>query len=301
MIAEFYLLNHSFRYQEGISVKDLEEGIKDLEADYSFIREYKETDKVYKHESIYGELIYEDLTVADLLYYGKGKGVFNRDTLEALRRIIDVSELQNITIEEVIEILLPSHNEQNIFGLLCLHQIDFIEEKYLVYNKNNWLSFHRYFLGIYPNNEDYFFNELKKYYPNLLFHKDINQTLATLEGGLFAFAQSIIFCLNLLNDEFERFKNNPYSRIETLRNFSSTFSIDVTPQGNLKDKPYMTFSFENLQGKQENICCEPHIKLNSSDLKGDNHFYFNRIYFHEGNPNFNKILIGHIGKHIDFK
>ena len=62
----------------------------------------------------------------------------------------------------------------------------------------------------------------------------------------------------------------------------------------------MTFSFLNHQGQSEKICCEPHLKLSKSDNTGDNTYYFNRIYFHEGRNNISesRILIGHIGEHL---
>ena len=79
MKAEFYLLNRSFSYQEGLTLDDLEDKIKSLDSDYTYIRNYKETEKIYKHESIYSELIFNDLTVEDLLYYGRGKGLLERE------------------------------------------------------------------------------------------------------------------------------------------------------------------------------------------------------------------------------
>jgi len=44
------------------------------------------------------------------------------------------------------------------------------------------------------------------------------------------------------------------------------------------------------------------MKLCNSGIPGDNTYYQHRIHFHEGFENIsdNKILIGHIGKHINF-
>jgi hypothetical protein len=303
MKAEFYLLNRSFSYQEGITLDDLESKIKNLDTDYSYIRTYKETEKIYKHESIYSEPIFNELTVEDLLYYGKGKGLVDRDTLEALRRIIDVSENINITPQEVIDELLDAHSQNTVFGLLCLHSIEMGENKgrYLVYDKNNWLDFHQHFLGLYPISNTHFCNEASKYFPNLFFHERVEQTVAKILNN---FVKTIIVHLKALNNDFRKYQAQPYSRIDTLKAFSIGCKLDeeASNQGNSTDKPKMTFSFLNHQGLNENICCEPHLKLCKSDNKGDNTYYQHRIYFHEGKENIsnNKILVGHIGEHIKF-
>jgi hypothetical protein len=301
VIAEFYLLNQSFRHDESLSLNDLEERIKDFAEDYAFIRRYKETDKLYLHSSIYSELIYQNISIADLLYSGKGKNLFNRDTKEFLRRIIETSELQDMTLEEVIEVLLELHNPENVFGLLCLLKIRFFEEKYLVYNKNDWFAFHRYFLGLYPISESHFYSECQKYFPNLFFHERVQETLKTLEKGLKGFSKSIVHHLTLLNDEFHKYYD-PSNRIDTLKKFSSACGVEASPQGSAKDKPKMTFEFINDSNVKEQLCCEPHLKLGQSDESGDSHYYFNRIYFHEGKENIanGRILIGHIGGHIKF-
>jgi hypothetical protein len=303
MKAEFYLLNRSFSYQKGITLDDLEAKIKNLDYDYTYIRKYKETDKIYKHESIYSEPIFNDLTVEDLLYYGKGKGLVDRDTLEALRRIIDVSENINITPEEVIDELLDSHSQDTVFGLLCLHSIEIGEGKgrYLVYSKNNWLDFHQYFLSMYPISNTHFYKEAIKYFPNLFFHNRIEQTISKI---LHDFAKAIVFHLKALNNDFRKYQTQPYSRIETLKAFSIGCKLyeEASNQGNSEDKPKMTFSFFNHEGQNENICCEPHLKLCKSDNSGDNTYYYHRIYFHEGKEHIAhcRILVGHIGEHIKF-
>jgi hypothetical protein len=301
MIAKFYLLNHSFRHDGYICLNDLEERIKEFAEDYAFIRQYKETDKLYLHSSIYDELIYQDMSIADLLYYGKGKNLFDRDTKEFLRRVIETSESQDVTMEEVIDVLLELHSPDNIFGFYCLHHVDFVERKYLVYNKNDWFAFHRYFLGLYPISENHFYAECQKYFPQLFFHERVKETLKTLEKGLPGFSKSIVHHLTLLNDEFHKYYD-PSNRIDSLKRFSSACDIDASPQGNAKDKPKMTFEFINDSNVKESVCCEPHLKLEKSDDVGDNHYYFNRIYFHEGKENIanGRILIAHIGGHIKF-
>lgn len=196
---------------------------------------------------------------------------------------------------------MDKHHEAIIYGLLCLHCVSSVEEKYLIYNRHNWFAFHRYFLGMYPISESHFYEESQKYFPQLFFHERVKDTLKTLEKGLPGFSMTIVGHLGLLNDEFHKYYDRA-NRVESLKQFSSACGIEATPQGDAKDKPKMTFEFVNDSKQRESVCCEPHLKLCHSDEKGDRHYYFNRIYFHEGKGNIaqGRILVGHIGKHIQF-
>ena len=111
--------------------------------------------------------------------------------------------------------------------------------------------------------------------------------------------------MKALNDDFRKYQKEPYSRIETLREFSTGCNLDeeASNQGNIKAKPLLTFSFVYFvknESQNEKICCEPHLKLCKSDNIGDNTYHFNRIYFHEGKKHIaeGRILIGHIGEHL---
>jgi len=298
MITELYLLNYSFKYQKDIAIEEIERKIESLFEAYDFIKEHG--DKILKHDSIYEEVIYPDLMLCDFLYSNKGKNIFSRDIKKFLLKIIDHSESTHRTVEKIVQ-LLDKHNAETIYGLLCLHEVKSIEEKYLVYNRHNWLAFHRYFLGLYPISEDHFYHECQKYFPQLFFHQQVEKTLKSLQKGLAGFSKMIIHHLTLLNDEFNKYYDRSRST-ETLTLFSSAFNIKASRQGNAEDKSKMTFEFVNDSNLKELVCCEPHLKLEKSDDSGDSHYYFNRIYFHEGKENIanGKFLIGYIGKHIQF-
>jgi hypothetical protein len=298
MIAEFYIVNYSFRCPESITVEALEEKIKQLSADYLYIRQYKETDKVLVHPSIYEECIYEDLTIYEMLFTKKGKQYFDGDIRNALSTILDRSEETENTLEDIIDVLLPEQSEDLVHGLLCLHQVEGIDEQFLVYDKNNWLNFHRHFLGLYPKNVTHYFNECVKYFPNLYFHERNEETITKVFPH---FVQKIIYHLSALNDEFRNYQQEPYQRIETLKTFSIGCKLDqeASTEGDVKRKKDFTFNFLNDKNTIETLCCEPHLKLCKNDIE-DGKFYFHRIYFHEGKDNIaeGKILIGHIGEHL---
>jgi len=178
MITELYLVDKSFEFQEGISVSDLEEWIKDLAEDYDHIRQHK-TEELFKHDSIYEVNIFENISVVEFLYNPEFKKIFNRDTIRYLQLIIDYSKSTPHKVSEVVD-LLSKHTLNKLYALICLHKIEGIEEQYLIYNKHNWLEFHRFFLGFYPQSEDYFIDECKKYFPVLFFHERNKQVIIEL-------------------------------------------------------------------------------------------------------------------------
>jgi hypothetical protein len=300
MIAEFYLLNISFTVPNDLTIQQIEEKLRNLEIDISYIRDNQKIETLFKDEAIYDEVIVNNFTVADILYYGKGKNIFDRDTIEALRKIIDVVETQSITSQEVMEVLLPENNnlsekKEVIYGLLCLHKIQNIDINplYLVYDKNNWFQFHRYFLGFYPQNTDFFLNECNKYFPNLYFHEENRNTITKILND---FSQKIVYHLGKLNDEFKTHRQANKFFPDALNAFSIACALDETAslEGNAEKKKRLNFQFLDKV-----ICCEPHLKLCKND-KNQQEYFFNRIYFHEGFENFlgGKILIGHIGEHL---
>ncbi len=201
MPANFFLLNHSFRYQEGITIPILEDKVFSLSNDYSFIKKNNETISV--HDSIYDEEIYPGLPLWRFLYDATVKTELSRDVKRYLSIIIEHSSKTNLDIDKILQ-LLDSHNEENVYGLVCLHQVDNINRKYLVYSKNDWFEFHRHFLGLYPISEAHFHKECKKYFLQLFLHKRIIGSLGTIEGGFRNFAKKIVACLSALNDRFPK-------------------------------------------------------------------------------------------------
>jgi hypothetical protein len=231
--------------------------------------------------------------------YGQGGKQFDRDIVQFLRNIIDKSEVTEISKQDFIE-QLKNHSSDKVYGLIGLHEIDGVENIYSVYNKNNWISFHRYFLGLYPKSPRHFKAECEKYFPRLFIHARVEDSISSI---LQDFSKKIVYYLSCLNDKFEECKTNPYDRVKTLKKFSSLCSFDepASNEGNIQRKKELSFSFLNsVSNREEMIYCEPHLKLSQSDNSGNSEFYFHRIYFHEGKPEIEngKILIGHIGKHL---
>lgn len=295
-VFDFYLLNVSFRAPEGLELASLRDSIEQLSSDCDFIREHEE--RIFRHSSIYEETLWGEYSVMDALYFPEVSSEMGRDHHFMLQVIIDHATETDLENEEIIE-LLDSHTSDLVNGLLCLHEVQGVDRRYCVYNRNDWFAFHRYFLGVYPISEEYFAEHCPLYFPKLHFHPNISETLSTLEGGLSLFSHTIVHCLSSLNDQFSD-HHIPNNIPQSLRQFTSACGIETSNEGNAGRRNELSFSFINDENQEEFIYCEPHMKMSQSNRTGDHRHYFNRIYFHPGKSTIagGKILVGHIGEHL---
>jgi len=304
MVAEFYLIPESFKDSMNLSADEIEEKIKKMAQDFVLIKRYKDTNKIYVNQEIYFVVFINGVTIYELLFNPMAREKFiDRDVKLALQKIILESASTELIISEIIE-LLPNHNEEISYGLIAFNKIENIESRYqIVYNINDWYEFKRYFLGIYPHNNDgeYFIEECKKYFPNLFFHERNKKTVTYLLKDC---SGKLVYHLAALNDKFMDSYKMGTERTQTLEHFSIVAKLDETAslEGDASRKRELTFVFINDKDLPENVCCEPHLKLCYNDkYPGDNSYSTDRrIYFHEGKQNIQqgKILIGHIGKHL---
>jgi hypothetical protein len=303
MVAELYIVAESFANNANLATNEIENKAKALAEDFVYIRKYKETNKLYVHPDIYNVTFLQDIVLSDLIYnWQLAKQYIDRDVYNSLQKILIESETTTHTSQEVIEILLPEHNEQLCHGLVAFNEIQGIEPPLqIVYDRKGWLQFRRYFLSLYPINAAFFMVECTKYFPNILFHENNWQTVGDI---LPEFSAKVIYHLTALNDKLKQSQDGHRNRQQVLEHFSLNAHLDETAslEGEAKRKPKFTYEFLDSNGIKKMICCEPHLKLCSSGIAGDNTYYFHRIYFHEGFADFvdGQILVGHIGKHINF-
>ena len=303
MKADLYLFNSSFIDKDGMSLDVFRDNLKDVQKIIQHINEIgnqfqRDKDQVFIYNGIYGITIFENTTIGEFLYSGTSFRKL-RDEKRVLRAILDRAKHVDLIEEEILDIL--RNDSDNLIGLLCLHptNVDGINNKLVVKTKKHWDDFHRHFLSKNPVDESNFYRESQKYFTNIYYHKNVETSLKRLEGGLEKFAETIVYNLTQLNDNFSDI-NNPLDRIRTLREFSSICKVDASAEGDTRRRSSLTFEFIDENLNPISIYCEPHLKLSSNDLSGDTHFYFNRIYFHEGKPDVEKgkILVAHIGKHL---
>lgn len=300
MTAELYIVAESFANNTNLATSEIEAKTKSLAEDFVHIRKYKDTNKIFVHPDIYNVNFISGALLSDLLFNPKiGKAHIDRDVYNALQKIVIESSETNNTSQEVIEVLLPEHNEDLCYGLIAFNPIaNVLPEFQIVYHLKGWFNFRRHFLGLYPKNEDFYIDECIKYFPNLFFHERNRESIKAIFKDC---PKKIIYHLAALNDRFKNIDTTDKNRTQILEAFSIISSLDETAslEGNATRKTDFTFSFTNNQNQSEDVCCEPHLKLCFSDTSNA-YSTDRRIYFHEGVPNIQngKILIGHIGQHL---
>jgi hypothetical protein len=303
MVADFYIIPESFKFNKDVPPHEIEEKIRSLMLDFIEIKKYRNENKIFVHADIYSVHLLENITIGEFLFEPqKAKIYLDRDASLALRKIIVESEQTDISIQEVKDILLPSHTKDKCYGFISFNQIEDIDPQYLIiYNLYGWYMFRRRFLALYPQNSDYYIDECKKYFPNLYFHaRNKNEVKKILSEC----PRKIIEHLEALNDQFQGCRQDSINLNNTLSKFNAIAKLDedATLEGNITHKKTMTFDFINDEGKLEIIYCEAHLKLCYNDNYPNDRSYSTdrRIYFHPGKANIEngKILIGHIGKHL---
>ena len=303
MIAELYIVAESFSNNADTPIGEIEKKTKELALDFVYIKKYKETNKLYVHPDIYNVYFLNGILLSDLVYnWQLAKQHIDRDVFNALQKILIESATTNHTSQEVIEVLLPEHNEDLCHGLIAFNEVQAAQPEFqIVYDTKGWFKFRRHFLGLYPKNSTFYMSECVKYFPEIIFHSNTWDTVGDI---LPDFSKKVIYHLTALNDKFRESQDGHRNRQQVLEHFSLNCHLDETAslEGEASRKPMFTYEFSNSSGTKKKICCEPHLKLCSTGIPGDNTYYFNRIYFHEGFPDFEdgKILVGHIGEHINF-
>jgi hypothetical protein len=303
MVAELYIVAESFANNINLPTPEIEDKTKALAEDFVYIRKYKDTNKLYVHPDIYNVNYLNKILLSDLIYNWQiAKQHIDRDVFNALQKIVIESATTTHTSQEVIDVLLPEHDENLCHGLVAFNQIQNVQPEFqIVYDTQSWLKFRRYFLSLYPKNANFFMSECTKYFPDILFHTNNWNTVGDI---LPEFSTKIVYHLSALNDRFRESQDGHRNRQQVLEHFSLNCHLDETAslEGEASRKPKFTYEFSNSTGGKRNICCEPHLKLCSSGNAGDNTCYFHRVYFHEGFPDFDegRILVGHIGEHINF-
>lgn len=300
MIAEFYIVAESFANNTSFTTPEIENKVISLAADYIYIRRYRKTNKIFVHPDIYKVNFLTNLSLSDLLFNPQvAKIHLDRDVFNSLQKIVTETLSTPHTSQEVIEVLLPKHNEEQCHGLIAFNQLDGVALEFqIVYHLHGWLNFRRYYLGLYPKNENFYIDECIKYFPQLYFHERNRTSIRTIFKDC---PKKIIYHLAALNDKFRESQQAGLNRTQVLVHFSVNNHLDETAslEGDAGRKKAFTFLFRNLESEMEEVCCESHLKLCFSD---NSNAYSNerRIYFHEGKYNIEegKVLVGHIGRHL---
>lgn len=306
MQVDFYIIDESFAYNSGMSKDDIWEHLYQLEEDLLFIKQkHREDNAVYFNDGAFDIPFYKERSIIDLINYREPTiCLFGRDFYNSLLHIVTRTSRTEFSTKDIVA-LLPQHDENICRGVIAFNEIKTLNlnNQIIVYKKDDWYCFRRYFLVLYHGDGEYFIEECRKYFPNLYFHERNKTTVRVLLSDC---SKKTIFYLTELNDKFNEAKDTPYTRKGTLIRFNSlcNFDQDASDEGNSgakkksKVKKNETFTFQTKDKKDIPICCDLHLKLLKDDK--DKISTDRRIYFSEGIDSVaeGRILIGHMGVHL---
>lgn len=302
MIASLYFLPESFTGNNALTEKQLDEKVSGLLKDIIQINRNKATNKLYaNYDEVYNVDFYKGINLKEIFTNpNEIKKQLNRDLVNRVLSVFQNVDKTTFNQLEVIE-LANLHEEDSCNGIIAFNEVSKVKEEHsIVYGIKDWYKFRRYFLGIYPKNEEFFIDECSKYCPNLFIHERNKTTISRIFKN---FHKSVIKHLGYLNDVFYVYRTKTFVN-ESIKyqSFTSECNLeaDAAPKDNNSVKNILTFKFLEDKGSELDVTCYPHIRLCKSDRSGDSTYYQHRIYFHEGIDTVKKknILIAHIGEHL---
>lgn len=270
-----FCINSNSFAENSNSLDTIYNNIKNLEKVKNNIEEIG--DQLFKSENILYEDFYDGKKVYEIIAYnGLIDDNYQKILLSIINRTLDLDD-EFITAD----VRLNDLGNPSLIGTE-----EDLKKFYYAYIKT-------------IHDEDEFSERINVHFPNLKFHNEISQSIASLKGGLSLFSIQITNSLICLEENLKEFFILSSERIDkALERIESTLGLETTLQGKSKDK--LKFIFAKDNGGTKTICCEPHVKLYFSDIEGDTNCYQNRIYFHIGDNEIDngKVIIGYIGKHI---
>ncbi|WP_099290752.1 MULTISPECIES: hypothetical protein [unclassified Butyricimonas] len=202
----------------------------------------------------------------------------------------------NFTGEEIDE-LIEWHSEDSCSAKVVLTKTECMERsKQVLGTYEDWRMFRSYFLGLYPGDVDFFYQECSKYYPNLVFGERYKSQTKEV---LVSHSEKITACLLVMDTYFmNEFRVAQCSNIDFPRIFACKYNIEGGSFEGEKDEKFNVF----FADENTTLVCEPHLKFNSPDASKAQKRNINqycRIYFSmPTSKNSTKIHIGAIVRHL---
>jgi hypothetical protein len=299
MIANFYIITESFT-NETMTDENFFSSLDSFIGDYHNLIEYKEDNKIYIQDEVFEMKFHKGYTLAQFIYSndivlnGKEKSI--KQFLSSIFLKLPQTQASLDDLKSKID----NNSLESCTGIISLFKInDIADENQIVYDTNSWYYFRRYHLGLFFGEANYFINECIKYFPQLFFHEKNYSSVGKILNN---FACKIVKHLGALNDVLPVIINKGgYSNhTDLLTQFSNSAHLDEKATLEGSNKGRLKFKFTNkVNGKTEELICEPHLKLSRNDTD-DSTYFKNRIYFHFGKSNIeeSKILVAHIGEHL---
>ena len=298
MKADLYVYSDSFKYNGIDTVETLLLKLKTFK-DLTQRVPSKDNQFLFNNNDFLNTIFLPNGETCHDLIFGISDLSKNRDIRLIFKTFLTsgVFHVTNFTPDEIDE-LIGEHSEDSCSAKVVLSKESINDKtKQLLGTYDDWLIFRSYFLGLYPGDVDFFYDECKKYYPNLKFgtrYKSMTKEV------LVSHSERLTECLQFMNSkmklEYQDFKG---SNIDFPSFFSKKYNLDGGSFEGKKDEKF-EIVFDTIPPKT--LICEPHLKFNTPDpskinIPGINNYC--RIYFcipSEENDKY--IYVGAIVKHL---
>lgn len=239
--------------------------------------------------------ITKTLQICDLLE-GKGDKATFRDTVNLFIAILSKGTrlIQSSTNEELQE-YLQLRDEDSDCALVVFNKLEnFPKEcKQILCNKCDWLEFQRAHIHDFPHDAQYFIEESKWLFPDVVINGDTYDKLNNVYAD---HARQIMKCMRYLNDDIRKELKEHNGDNISFMNKSKPYGMQASYEGNHKKKDVFNLILNYGQGQKQKIYCEPHLKYNTKDSNSS--FSTLRVYFHMPAANDEKIFVGYICSHL---
>ena len=251
-------------------------------------KEYKNDNKVFfVPEKFLETKMYEDgTTVSDILCNYKK---FGKDIFTVFQSIFKHCVKSCASIDDMKE-YLSLESEQECNGLLVLNVLKEYDRRVQIMSTvYDWYLFRRYFLAKYPKNENFFTDELKKYYPKLEFHEELSYSIKDV---VHTHPHKIVSSLTIIEKHLiSDYRDYKGDFVSFLKWFAGKYKFDDVSLEGTKDSKFMFHFRCGLEAY-----CETHLKMYSDDSKNQNCHC--RIYFKKPDFQDTKVYVGSICTHL---
>ncbi len=293
MKANLYLCSTTFSYNFSDSIDEVKKKLSDFHLMTEKIREYDYENTLYINFLDFTSIIIHNdgKSINELISnYQYTVSKYGKDITTILYAMFKYYQQSNVSLNDM-EQLLNIHNKDCCNGIIVLNPLKRYENnKQVMSNISEWYNFRRFFLAKYPNDEHFFIEETKKYFPNINIHED---TKSTLKKVLNSHTYQIVRYLSILNDsliiEFNQTQNNDLNKF--LPQFANKHNIDDASLEGKKDDKFKRIFSDGTQAY-----CEPHLKMYKDD-SGNNKQHC-RIYFKKPNKGESIVYVGCICQHL---
>ena len=293
MKADLYLCSTTFSYNLSDSIDDLKKKLSDFHLMIEKIREYDYENTLYINFLDFTSIIIHDdgKSINELISnYQYTVSKYGKDITTILYAMFKYYQQSNVSLNDM-EQFLDIHNKDFCNGIIVLNPLKGYENnRQVMSNISEWYNFRRFFLAKYPNDEHFFLEETKKYFPNLQIHES---TKSLLKDVLKNHSHRIVEYLSILNDflikEFNQIKNKDINNF--LPQFAKKYKIDDASLEGRKDEKFIRIFSDGTKAY-----CEPHLKMNKDDSGNNNQHC--RIYFKKPNKGESIVYVGYICQHL---